>query len=294
MSCFSCFEYLHDSFTSSQVLSLPLRIYYYLYGTWPFGTFLCMACFYVKYVNMYASIYFLMFISIRRCQLIKFPLMYNSSKKKGDLFICGLGWLLVSLFCLPFPLLRSSSSNLNDGKCFSELSMSKVSGSVTVVLLVVAELGGFIIPLGVVLVCAYFTAGSLRETTAEAIRDRGEKKRALRMVLSCTIVFLVCFAPYHITLPLDFLAKNKSLGSCSFMEFIQRFHTVNLCLASLNCSLDPLMYYFTTYEFWRRLSKHSASGSTTLNRQTSCTSGGDSESANHNIHLLPIQTSPPL
>ncbi|KAF6717849.1 putative G-protein coupled receptor 174 [Oryzias melastigma] len=37
-----------------QVLSLPLRIYYYLYGTWPFGTFLCMACFYVKYVNMYA------------------------------------------------------------------------------------------------------------------------------------------------------------------------------------------------------------------------------------------------
>uniref|UniRef100_A0A3P9MIC2 Probable G-protein coupled receptor 174 n=1 Tax=Oryzias latipes TaxID=8090 RepID=A0A3P9MIC2_ORYLA len=279
-----------------QVLSLPLRIYYYLNRTWPFGHFLCMACFYVKYVNMYASIFFLTCISVRRCQLIKCPLIYNSSKKKGDLLVCGLGWLVISLFCLAFPLLRYPSSDSGSNQsmsCFSELPMKNISAPTVGVLLVLAELGGFIIPLIVVLVCACYTAGSLRETTAEAIRDKGEKKRALRMVLSCTIVFLVCFAPYHVTLPLDFLAKSNSLGNCSVMNFIKRCHTLTLCLASLNCSLDPLMYYFTTYEFWRRLRTTNVSESNTLHRQTSCISGGDFESINVDLLLSPMQTVTP-
>ncbi|XP_037531334.1 probable G-protein coupled receptor 174 [Nematolebias whitei] len=241
-----------------QVLSLPLRIYYYLNTVWPFGHLLCLLCFYLKYVNMYASIYFLGCISVRRCQLIFRPLSYNSSKQKGDLLVCALGWLLVCVCCLIFPLLRSSGSDsslTNSQQCFSELPMRLVSPPAVWALLIVAELLGFIIPLILVLVCACMTAGSLRKVTSEAVPDRGEKKRALKMVLSCAAVFLLCFAPYHITLPLDFLAKANKLSDCALKDLIQRCHTVTLCLASLNCSLDPLMYYFTSEEFWRRLNK---------------------------------------
>lgn len=270
-----------------QVLSLPLRIYYYLNNTWPFGHPLCMICFYLKYVNMYASIYFLVCVSVRRCELIMRPLRYNSSRRKRDLFICGAGWLLVFLGCLPFPLLRNLSGDLNSSSeasaplarpdlvCFSELPMRNLSYPAAGVLLIIAELLGFIIPLVLVLACTCLTAGSLRQRKVGAIPDRGEKRRALRMVLSCAVVFLVCFAPYHVTMPLDFLVKANAVSSCALRDLILRCHPVTLCLASLNCSLDPLMYYFTTNEFWRRLSKPEIPESITLSRRLSCIAGGE-------------------
>ncbi|XP_053179298.1 probable G-protein coupled receptor 174 [Scomber japonicus] len=271
-----------------QVLSLPWRIYYYLNGEWAFGNLFCMICFYLKYVNMYASIYFLVCVSMRRCELIIRPLRYNSSKRRGDWIICSLGWMLVCLGCLPFLLLRHNNGKTNSTGsstteatsppelvCFSELSMRTISVPAAWVLLILAELVGFIIPLVLVLACACLTAGSLRMSTAGAFPDRGEKKRALRMVLSCAVVFLVCFAPYHITLPLDFMVKANTLSDCSLRKLILRFHPVTLCLASLNCSLDPLIYYFTTYEFWRRLSKPEIPESMTFTRRLSCIAGGE-------------------
>ncbi|XP_029296949.1 probable G-protein coupled receptor 174 [Cottoperca gobio] len=272
-----------------QVLSLPLRIYYYLTNSWPFGHPLCMICFYLKYVNMYASIYFLVCVSVRRCELIMRPLRYKSSRRKGDLIICALGWLLVCLCCLPFPLLRNPSNKREPNSslftsearpvmvCFSELPMRTVSVPAAWALLILAELLGFIIPIILVLACTCLTAGSLRESTAWAIPDRGEKRRALRMVLSCAVVFLVCFVPYHVTMPLDFLLKANTLSSCALRKMILRCHPITLCLASLNCSLDPLMYYFTTDEFWRRLSKPEVPESLTFSRRLSCITGGEDE-----------------
>ncbi|XP_041652973.1 probable G-protein coupled receptor 174 [Cheilinus undulatus] len=274
-----------------QVLSLPLRIYYYLKNTWPFGHPLCMICFYLKYVNMYASVYFLVCVSIRRCELIMCPLRYNSSRRKRDMLICAFGWLLVCLGCLPFPLLRNPSGVLinksNEATveattpispvCFAELPMRPVSIPAAWALLILAELLGFIIPLILVLACTFWTAGSLRKTTAGAFPDRGEKRRALRMVLSCAVVFLLCFAPYHATMPLDFLAKSNALSSCTLRDMIFRCHPIALCLASLNCSLDPLMYYFTTDEFRRRLSKPEIVEGITFSRRLSCITGEEDQ-----------------
>ncbi|KAM4621894.1 uncharacterized protein ACJ7VT_006196 [Polymixia lowei] len=286
-----------------QVLSLPLRIYYYLNETWPFGHHLCMFCFYLKYVNMYASIFFLVCVSVRRCELIIRPLRYNSSKRKADICICAAGWLLVCLGCLPFPLLRNTNYEDNvtppshttphlgteasvlthnsalspKAVCFSELPMKPVSVPTVWALMITAELVGFVLPLVLVLACTGLTAGSLREVREGGVQDRGEKRRALRMVLSCALVFLLCFAPYHITMPLDFLAKANALGNCALRELVLRCHPVTLCLASLNSTLDPLMYYFTTDEFWRRLSRTEMPESFAFTRRMSCVTGEDKD-----------------
>lgn len=258
-----------------------MRIYYYHYDNWPFGRPLCVICFYLKYVNMYASIYFLVCISVRRCELVMRPLRFKSPRRKGDLLMCIGGWLLVCLCCLAFPLLRTTgqSSNSTQGAavCFAELPMRDIDAPAAGLLLIAAELLGFIIPLSLVLACTCLTAGSLRKRTVGAVLDQGEKRRALRMVLSCTVVFLLCFAPYHITMPLDFLVKAHILSDCTTRGLVLRSHTVTLCLASLNCSLDPLMYYFTTQEFWRRLSKAELPDSSAFSRRLSCISGGEND-----------------
>lgn len=282
-----------------QVLSLPLRIYYYLNNTWPFGQALCMICFYLKYVNMYASIFFLVCVSVRRCELIMRPLRYNSFRRKWDMLTCALGWCFVCLACLLFPYLRMPNSqdkqnpmgseanalkHRSDGEsedvCFAELPIRHINPSAAWALLIIAELIGLVIPAILVVACTCLTAWSLRNPASGPIPDRGEKRRSLKMVLSCAGVFLVCFVPYHITMPLDFLVKSESLKDCALIDFVLRCHPVTLCLASLNCSLDPLMYYFMTDEFWRRLSKPEIPDAVHLSRRLSCLTAEDGQNGN--------------
>ncbi|XP_012689781.1 probable G-protein coupled receptor 174 [Clupea harengus] len=255
-----------------QVLSLPLRIYYYLNNSWPFGRGLCMFCFYLKYVNMYASIFFLVCISVRRCMMVLNPLSYTTCRRRLDRSLCAAGWLFVCLCCLPFPLLRGGGS---DSKCFAELPVSPVPTWAGLVLMVGAELLGFLLPFGVVGTCTWLAAGSLRDRHPRVPQDGGEKRRALRMVLSCAGVFLLCFLPYHVTFPLHWAAKSRWRSSCQFRATVLRCHPVTLCLASLNCCLDPLMYYFTTEEFRRRLSRPELPESLHLQRRMSCITTDD-------------------
>ncbi|XP_006002269.1 probable G-protein coupled receptor 174 [Latimeria chalumnae] len=249
----------------AQVLSLPLRIFYYLHKHWPFGDFLCMACFYLKYVNMYASIYFLVCISVRRCMILIYPLRYNNCKRKCDVFISVAGWLVVGICCLPFPIMRQYKDE-NYTICFSDLPLRNVGATASVLMLVIGELVGFVLPLVIVVLCSWKTAMSLRDTNP-VLNDSGEKKKALKMILTCAVVFLICFAPYHFSFPFHFLEMGKKVNSdCRSRKVITVIHLVSLCLASLNSCLDPIIYYFTTDEFKRRLSRQDLQDSIQLHK----------------------------
>ncbi|XP_004717693.1 probable G-protein coupled receptor 174 [Echinops telfairi] len=238
-----------------QILSLPLRVFYYLNHDWPFGTGLCMFCFYLKYVNMYASIYFLVCISVRRFCFLMYPFRFNDYKQKYDLYISIAGWLIICLVCLLFPLLRTSfDTPRNRTKCFVDLPTKNVNLAQSVSMMAVGELIGFITPLLIVLYCTWKTVSSLQNQYPVA-QDLGEKKKALKMILTCAGVFLICFGPYHFSFPLDFLVKSNKIESCLARRVILMFHSVALCLASLNSCLDPVIYYFTTNEFRRRISR---------------------------------------
>ncbi|XP_073417277.1 probable G-protein coupled receptor 174 [Dendrobates tinctorius] len=240
-----------------QVLSLPLRIFYYLNKSWPFGRFLCMFCFYLKYVNMYASIFFLVCISVRRFMYLIYPFNFTGRKRQIDVYVSVAGWILVCVSCLAFPLLRIGNETSGAGgedKCFVDLPLLDIGLASSIITVTAAELFGFVTPLLIIVFCTWRTVTSLREPHA-ASHDLGEKRKALKMILTCAGVFLVCFAPYHFSFPLHFLAKAKKMASCSQRRVILTLHPVALCLASMNCCLDPIIYYFTTDEFRRRLSR---------------------------------------
>ncbi|XP_053330041.1 probable G-protein coupled receptor 174 [Spea bombifrons] len=255
-----------------QVLSLPLRIFYYLSHSWPFGQFLCMFCFYLKYVNMYASIFFLVCISVRRFLYLIYPFRFTDRRRVLDVYVSFAGWIVVCLSCLPFPLLRIGSQNVTvpNNLCFVDLPLMDIGIANSIITVTLAELFGFVTPLLIVVYCSWRTIMSLREPDS-LCHDLGEKKKALKMILTCAVVFLICFAPYHISFPLDFLAKARKISSCSQRKAILTFHPVALCLASLNCCLDPVIYYFTTDEFKRRLSKQEIQDSTEM--QIYCNEG---------------------
>ncbi|XP_007426674.2 putative P2Y purinoceptor 10 [Python bivittatus] len=237
------------------VLSLPLRIYYYINYKWPFGFFLCQLCFYLKYLNMYASICFLTCISLQRYLFLLHPFKAKDWKKSYDVAISAAIWLVAGVACLIFPLLRKTH---HSEACFSDLSIAKFqSQSALVGMLVVAELVGFLCPLGIIVYCTCKIRASLQENQMP-LQNTSEKQKALRMVAMCAVVFCVCFAPYHIMFFFFMLVKEGVLSSCAVKQSILYLHPFFLSLASFNCCLDPFLYFFVTSEFRDRISTYSS------------------------------------
>uniref|UniRef100_UPI00398EA9A5 probable G-protein coupled receptor 174 n=1 Tax=Pristiophorus japonicus TaxID=55135 RepID=UPI00398EA9A5 len=236
----------------AHVLSLPLRIFYYITHTWPFGKFMCLFCFYLKFVNMYASILFLVCISIQRCIFLIYPFRYNSWRRRYDVCLSIIGWVVVIVICLPFPVMRNTDS-FNSTLCFADLPMKQVNLGSSVLMLTAAELLGFVGPIIIIITCTWKTMQSLQQKCT-LHNDQGGR-RALKLVLMCALVFLVCFAPYHILFPLNQLRRLNIITDCSVRMTIQILHSFTLCIASMNACLDPIIYYFVTSEFREQLSR---------------------------------------
>ncbi|XP_062857017.1 putative P2Y purinoceptor 10 [Trichomycterus rosablanca] len=242
----------------AHVLSLPLRIYYYMNHTWPFGKVMCLLCFYLKYLNMYASIAFLVCISIQRCAFLMHPFCAKRWKRRYDVYISLVVWLIVGLCCSPFILMRSNLDSQNTSSCFKDLPTKKVALGTAVAIISFGELLGFVTPLTIISCCTYFIVRSLRQSINTSA-STNEKKRALRMVLVCTGVFVCCFVPYHINFMLYMLVSQCIITQGTMQQAILRFHPISLCIASLNCCLNPLIYYFLTTEFRQQLSRQGSS-----------------------------------
>ncbi|XP_056624906.1 putative P2Y purinoceptor 10 [Triplophysa dalaica] len=241
----------------AQVLSLPLRIHYYIQQDWPFGKELCLLCFYLKYLNMYASISFLVCISIQRCAFILHPFWTKKWRRRYDVCISIVVWVIVSISCSPFILMRKGNSE-NPKSCFKDLPMVKLGFYSAISMMVAGELLGFVGPLIIIGFCTYFIVSSLKKNYS-CQQSTCDNKKALNMVGVCTGVFCFCFAPYHINFLLYLMVTQCFITNCEFTLAVKRFHPISLCMASLNCCLNPLIYYFLTTEFRKQISRQNIS-----------------------------------
>ncbi|KAM9373904.1 putative P2Y purinoceptor 10 [Phaethornis superciliosus] len=268
----------------AHVLSLPLRMYYYINHTWPFGSFLCQLCFYLKYLNMYASICFLTCISIQRYLFLLHPFKAKAWKRRYEAGVSGAVWLFVGAACLPLLVVRSPALSNSTDTCFSDLGVKQLSPGASIALVTVAELFGFVIPFGIIAGCTGRMWRSLREGPGR-LQNTGEKRKALRMVLMCSGVFFICFAPYHINFPFFMMVIENVTRDCTLHRSALRFHPVSLCLASLNCCLDPLLYYFMTSEFQDQLLQHGCATLRARFRRGRTSLSGTDADADHGIRV---------
>lgn len=292
--------------------------------------------------NFTSLFYFCVFevcISVQRCVFLLKPFSARQWRRRYDLLISIIVWVVVSLGCSPFILMRSSTSNpsisaqsdrvpdmaspldatsytmlyspplsststglrsvisptptpTKDG-CFKDLPMRHLPISLAITMMVLAELFGFLIPLVCICFSSVRIAQSLiqRETqqqqNSQALdssthrrlqsmsssfqqdgqqekQTNTEKRRALQMVLGCSTLFLLCFAPYHLNFLLYLMVSQKMMSNCVTQLAVRQFHPVSLCLASLSCCLNPLLYYFLTAEFRLHLTRRTSSFTTSL------------------------------
>ncbi|XP_010989113.2 C3a anaphylatoxin chemotactic receptor [Camelus dromedarius] len=93
-------------------LSLPFSLVHLaLQGHWPYGWFLCKLIPSIIILNMFASVFLLMAISLDRCLLVLRPVWCQNHRNVGTASaICGCIWVMAFVMCIPVFIYRETFS----------------------------------------------------------------------------------------------------------------------------------------------------------------------------------------
>lgn len=228
-------------------LSLPVRIIYYSMGFhWPLGEAICKISGLLFYINTYAGVNFMTCLSIDRFIAVVLPLRFAKLRKVSHVrYICVAVWLLVLAQTLP--LLSMNMTNVEpDGyvTCMEYPNFEKVDHIATV--LIGGVFLGYVIPVITILFCysilcykLHFTAKSNHLT-----EKSGRSRKAIGVICCVSLVFVVCYSPYHIDLLQYMIRKLASTPTCEELTAFQISLHITVCLMNLNACLDPFIYFF--------------------------------------------------
>ncbi|XP_074496877.1 lysophosphatidic acid receptor 6-like [Sebastes fasciatus] len=219
------------------VISLPMRVYFYATGTWPLSKEACIWITMLYHNNIRSSAIFITFISVDRLLAVVYPLRSRNLRTASNaLKAVGLAWLFVVVMNIPETVQFSRFlKNLNGSTCF-EYPQKFHHGSVKAYrksLVVYLQLVLVLTLLAVNIVCTTLVSWTLRRHLNNSARVNNKVNVMLIFVMNL-VMFTICFLP----MPIGFLTIGTS--------------PILICLATVNCCLDPLLYYFSLDAFWKK------------------------------------------
>lgn len=239
-------------------LSLPLRIIYYGMGFhWPLGEALCKISGLIFYINTYAGVNFMTCLSVDRFIAVVLPLRFGRLRKVSNVrYICVGVWLVVLAQTLPLLGMPMTNEEPNGHiTCMEYPNFEKVDYIATV--LIGAVFLGYIIPVVTILVCYSVLCSKLHLSakTNHLTEKSGRSRKAIGVICCVSLVFVVCFSPYHIDILQYMIRKLASNPDCADLTAFQVSLHITVCLMNLNSCLDPFIYFFACKGYKRKLLK---------------------------------------
>ncbi|XP_012719885.2 G-protein coupled receptor 183-A [Fundulus heteroclitus] len=239
-------------------LSLPLRIFYYAQGFhWSMGEVLCKISGFAFYVNTYAGVNFMTCLSVDRFIAVVLPLRFAKFRKVNTVrYICLGVWILVLMQTLPLLGMKLTNEEpQNFTTCMEYPNFEKVDNIATI--LIGAVFLGFIIPVVTILVCYSFLSSKLLLTAKKNhLTDKsGRSRKAIGVICCVSVVFVICYSPYHINLLQYMIRKLVSHPDCADLTAFQVSLHITVCLMNFNSCLDPFIYFFACKGYKRKLLK---------------------------------------
>lgn len=233
------------------VCTLPFLISYYLRGrTWAFGQGWCRLTRGLFHLNLYASIGFLTCISVHRYLGIVHPLRARgrcrAAMAPGRLSAAVWLWVMAQVG----PDFAFSKMDPKGTQCHDTTGAESLGAYVPYTAAVTVT--GFVIPFLIIVGCyCHVVLVLCRSDTVEP----GLRRSSIRLVVLVTVLFSVCFLPYHIFRNLNLLSRAwQRQGSCTqAMKDIYVSYQVTRGLASFNSALNPLLYVMTSKDCMSRM-----------------------------------------
>ncbi|XP_026184492.1 lysophosphatidic acid receptor 6 [Mastacembelus armatus] len=237
------------------VISLPLRIYYYhqkaqaLFSKtgdpsiWTPTVTYCHLTFTLKYISLYGGIFFLVCIAVDRYFAVVHPLGSTFRRQRVAQLLSGGIWCLVLGLSVSLPLLHYTAARQHQS-CL--LDPSSQNHRVIILVALGLVLGSFLLPTVLLLYSYCRVLSVLRQLRHRSRSQRRSCQHTLAVIYWVLGIFLLCFLPYHINLLGYTLTHMGLLPYCGLSKLTEAIHPVVLSLASSNCCLNPLIYYFSS------------------------------------------------
>ncbi|KAK7933555.1 hypothetical protein WMY93_004451 [Mugilogobius chulae] len=256
-------------------LLLPFKIsYHYHANNWIFGDWMCRTVTAAFYCNMYCSVLLISCIGVDRFLAVVYPINSLTWRSpKTAICVCVSIWLLALVGVAP--LFSSKQTfhlpELDITTCHDVQDVQKLQSYYVYFFPVYATLF-FFIPLGLTVVCYVRIVQTLRAANVET---RSKKTRAVVMTILVLVMFIVCFAPTNVILMVHYVQLSHGSSDSTYQAYL-----LSLCVGSLNCCIDPLLYYFGSSQCQKQvlvmLKKRRPATSSTFRTQSTRSSGYNS------------------
>ncbi|RVE66110.1 hypothetical protein OJAV_G00123220 [Oryzias javanicus] len=238
-------------------LLLPFKISYHFEGNnWRFGEFMCRAVTAAFYWNMYCSVLLITCISIDRLLAVVYPIdSLTWRRPQNSVKACVSMWILSLASSVPLVISQQTFDlpDLNITTCHDVQSSDSIMWLKMYFITLCCAL--FFLPLLVTVVSYSRVIWSLSSIPRGIPGSSRRRTRAVVMVLMVLLIFLLCFMPTNCLLLAHYLLfdpdpeKSRDTPDGSYGLYL-----LFMCLGSLNCVLDPLVYYFGSSQCQRQLS----------------------------------------
>ncbi|KAG7275900.1 hypothetical protein CRUP_009589 [Coryphaenoides rupestris] len=194
------------------VFTLPFLVTYYVQkSTWTFGHAFCKVTRFCFNLNLYGSIGFLTCISIYRYLGIVHPMkVMGKIRTRHSIAISAGVWMLVVIQILPDMFFDKTPRNASSQSCYDTTDAHLVEQYLPYSLWWTTT--GFVVPLLIILACyGHVVLVLATNHNVNALL----KQRCLKLVIILTMLFAICFIPYHIFRNINLYSRiEKRHGVC--------------------------------------------------------------------------------
>ncbi|CAH2297237.1 ase-activated receptor 1, partial [Pelobates cultripes] len=224
--------------------TLPFKIVYHFSGNnWILGSGMCSFVTASFYCNMYCSILLITAISVDRFLGVVFPIQSLSWRTvRRSWVVCILIWVISIVSTVPLLTIEQTKhvAKLNITTCHDVVNV-KDHETFHVYYFSSFCLLFFFVPLILSSVSYFGIIHSIRYS-----KSSNSYKRRQAVFLSIVVfsIFIVCFGPTNVI----FLSHFLPMFSGNVNESLYFAYILCVCVGSISCCLDPLLYYYVSPE----------------------------------------------
>lgn len=241
---------------------LPLSVTYLaLDFHWPFRNFMCKINSGISFVNMYASVYFLVVISVDRCMSVVWPVWTQNNRNVRKASWVSLAiWILALILSSPYFAFRDTRLTFGKVICFNNYVISDNFDPLSVFALITFRyrataitrfILGFFVPFTAIVFCYAVLIHRVRGNRTLA----NQSGRAFKIIAAIIIAFFLCWAPFHVFALLEMVYFPVAAQDQKIQTAIIVGIPLTTSLAFINSCLNPLLYVFMGQDFKDRVYK---------------------------------------
>uniref|UniRef100_A0A8C6MI51 Formyl peptide receptor 1 n=1 Tax=Nothobranchius furzeri TaxID=105023 RepID=A0A8C6MI51_NOTFU len=232
---------------------LPLSVTYTAMDFhWLFGRLMCKLNSTISFLNMFASVYILVVISVDRCVSVVWPVWaqnHRNVRKASYVSLCV--WALALVLSAPYFVFRDTApADYNEDIIHSEseLQLQLVRHQA---MIHTRFLLGFVIPFSIIVSCYAIIIHRLRRNRTLA----NKSSRPFKIIAAIIITFFLCWAPFHILSLIELVSHMTNYTNETLNHIVMIGVPIATSLAFLNSCMNPLLYVFMGQDFKDKVRK---------------------------------------